>query len=110
MGKMCPSCGNCLDDVKHDAFCPFCKSKLPKDLTHTKYEGEFRDKLWQSRSDYHKARARYNLYVLPVLIVITLIVSIVGAFFHIEFLFGLIVAAIEGAVLLFEWLYFKMVE
>ena len=85
MFVVCPSCKGTVTPI--NGACPRCYAKIGSNenkKTNSKKKG-----FLYNYMQYEKYKASINAVLLPIMGVITLIASIIGAFFNLWYLFGL---------------------
>ncbi len=94
-GLVCPHCGR---EIKYldSTHCPHCDYKIVIERPRG---------LLEKYTEYEKAKASINAIILPILATVMLLVSIVGMFFNLEFLAGVLVAIFMYLVGLICYLY-----
>ncbi len=125
MLKKCPYCRASIIEDSKIAYCPYCGSELPKESTDKEqnysilkadpkkvevkhYTDETNKKTFSSAyKDYSTNRAYMNMFICPIIAVIVALVSIIGAFYNIRMLFGLILSAVFVLVGFINYVYYK---
>lgn len=125
MLKNCPYCKADLQEEINYLVCPYCGEELPKnsneniDISSLKADNTVksnnsikkgkpirrRKSFMDAYIEYLADRAYFDSFILPIFGAIIAVVSVIGAFFNIYFLFGLILSAIFFLLGFLNWKY-----
>ena len=125
MSKNCPYCKADLQEEINYLVCPYCGEELPKnsneniDIGSLKADNTIkpndsikkgkpirrRKSFMDAYIEYLADRAYVDSFILPIFGAIIAVVSVIGAFFNIYFLFGLILSAIFFLLGFLNWKY-----
>ena len=128
MSKNCPYCKADLQEEVNYLVCPYCGEELPKnsneniDISLLKTDNTIKPNntikkgkpnrrrksdFLDAITDYQVDRAYFNSFMCPIFGAIIAVVSVILAFVHIYFLFGLILSAITFLIGFISWKYYK---
>ena len=125
MSKNCPYCKADLQEEVNYLVCPYCGEELPKnsneniDISSLKADNTIktnnsikkgkpirrRKSFMDAYIEYLADRAYVDSFLCPIFGAIIAVVSVIGAFFNIYFLFGLILSAIFFLLGFLNWKY-----